>query len=100
MSYLSVIIYISMITDFNELVNGSFLSLPAHGWVGAKGNTFYRGTFCETKNKIQRRKSESSSKREILETTRETISLLKEIGRMIDRMFLFHFAPFTRFIRF
>ena len=82
------------------IIQGSSYNLFAHGWVGAKGNTFYYGTFCEAKNKIRWWKSESSLKRETLETTRKIISLLKEIGRMIDRMFLFHFAPFTRFIRF
>ena len=30
MNYLSAIIYTSMIPDFNKLVNGSSLSLPAH----------------------------------------------------------------------
>lgn len=38
MNYLSAIIYISMILDFNELVNGS--SLSAHGCVGARVTSF------------------------------------------------------------
>ena len=59
-----------MILDFNKLVKGSSLLLPAHpssktfgslrgrrtGW--GKGNIFFGGAFCEAKNEIRRRKSE------------------------------------------
>ena len=40
MSYLSAIIYTFMIPNFNELVNGSSLSLPAHGRAGARATPF------------------------------------------------------------
>ena len=41
MNYLSAIIYTSIILDFNELVNGSSLSLPAHGRAGARATIKY-----------------------------------------------------------
>jgi len=72
MNYLSAIIYTSMIPDFNKLVNGSSLSLPAHpssrtfgslrgrrtGW--SKGNTFSCGAFRKAKYEIRRRRNPSS----------------------------------------
>ena len=52
MSYLSVIIYTSMILDFNGLVNGSSLSLPAHGRAGAKATPFLAAFFAKRKTKF------------------------------------------------
>ena len=68
MNYLSAIIYISMILDFNELVNGSSLSLPAHGRVGARA-TVIGGAFREAKYEIRRRRNPSSSPRFYRDTT-------------------------------
>jgi len=53
MNYLSTIIYISMILDFNELVNGSSLSLPAHGRAGARATLlFLAALFAKQKTKF------------------------------------------------
>ncbi len=52
MSYLPEIIYTSMILDFNELVNGSFLSLPAHGRVGTRFTPILVVLFAEQKTKF------------------------------------------------
>ena len=52
MSYLSAIIYTSMILDFNKLVNGSSLSLPAHGWVGTRATPFLAALFAKQKTKF------------------------------------------------
>jgi phosphotransferase system HPr-like phosphotransfer protein len=52
MRYRSVIIYISMILDFNELVNGSSLSLPAHGRGGARATSFLAALFAKQKTKF------------------------------------------------
>jgi len=49
MIYLSAIIYISIIPDFNELVNESSLSLPVHGWVGARATPFLTAFFAKQK---------------------------------------------------
>ena len=52
MNYLSAIIYTSMILDFNELVNGSSLSLPAHGRAGARATSFLAALFAKQKTKF------------------------------------------------
>jgi hypothetical protein len=52
MSYLSAIIYTSMILDFIKLVNGSSLSLPAHGWAGARATPFHAALFAKQKTKF------------------------------------------------
>jgi hypothetical protein len=52
MDYLSVIIYTSMILDFNELVNGSSLSLPAHGRAGARATPYLAAFFAKRKTKF------------------------------------------------
>ena len=51
MNYPSSIIYISMILDFNKLVNGSSLSLPAHGRAGARATPF-TALFAKQKTKL------------------------------------------------
>ena len=55
MDYISAIIYTSMILDFNELVNGSFLSLPAHGRAGARATPFIAALFAKQKTKFGER---------------------------------------------
>ena len=52
MNYLSAIIYTSMIPDFNKLVNGSSLSLPAHGRAGARAIPFLAVLFAKQKTKF------------------------------------------------
>ena len=52
MDYLSAIIYTSMILDFNESVNGSSLSLPAHGRAGARATSFLVALFAKRKTKF------------------------------------------------
>ena len=52
MNYLSAIIYTSMIPDFNKLVNGSSLSLPAHGRAGARATPFIAALFAKQKTKF------------------------------------------------
>jgi hypothetical protein len=52
MNYPSSIIYISMILDFNKLVNGSSLSLPAHGRVGARATSFLAAHFAKRNTKF------------------------------------------------
>ena len=52
MSYLSAIIYTFMIPNFNELVNGSSLSLPAHGRAGARATPFLAALFAKQKTKF------------------------------------------------
>jgi hypothetical protein len=52
MYYLSAIIYTSMILDFNKLVNGSSLSLPAHGRAGARATPFLAALFAKQKTKF------------------------------------------------
>jgi len=92
MSYLSVIIYISMITDFNELVNGSSLLLPAHRWVGTRAIPFIAELFAKQKTKFGVEKR-GRPRRRNFRNYRETISLLKEIGHIIDRVSLSRFFP-------
>jgi hypothetical protein len=41
-----------MIPDFNELVNGSSLSLPAHGRAGARATPFLAAFFAKRKTKF------------------------------------------------
>jgi len=41
-----------MILDFNELVNGSSLSLPAHGRAGARATPFLAALFAKQKTKF------------------------------------------------
>ena len=52
MDYLSAIIYSSMILNFNELVNGSSLLLPAHGRAGARATPFLAALFAKQKTKF------------------------------------------------
>ena len=52
MYYLSAIIYTSMILDFNELVNGSSLSLPAHGRAGARATFLLAAHFAKRNTKF------------------------------------------------
>jgi hypothetical protein len=53
MDYLSAIIYTSMILDFNESVNGSSLSLPAHGRAGARATSFLVALFAKRKTNFK-----------------------------------------------
>ena len=41
-----------MILDFNELVNGSFLSLPAHGRAGARATSSLAAHFAKQNTKF------------------------------------------------
>ena len=52
MFYCSTIIYTVMIPDFNKLVNGSSLSLPAHGRAGARATPFLAALFAKQKTKF------------------------------------------------
>ncbi|MBM4169138.1 MAG: hypothetical protein FJ215_08285 [Ignavibacteria bacterium] len=52
MDYLSAIIYNSMILDFNALVNGSSLSLPAHGRAGARATSSLAAHFAKQNTKF------------------------------------------------
>ncbi len=49
MNYRSVIIYTSMILDFNELLNRSSLVLPAHGRAGVRATSFLVAHFAKQK---------------------------------------------------
>ena len=51
MFYRSAIIYTIMILNFNKLVNGSSLLLPAHGRAGARATPFLAAHFAKRNTK-------------------------------------------------
>ena len=52
MSYHSEVIYNVMIPNYNVLVNGSSLSLPAHGRAGARTTSSLAALFAKQKTKF------------------------------------------------
>ena len=73
----------------------SYRCSPREGW--DKSNIFSCDAFCEAKTKFGGIGVKAflvhGFPGETLETTRETTSLLKEIGHMIDWVSLFRFVP-------